>query len=358
MSQVDTTDGFELRLDELTQILPDFSGNQIQRVESELGYPTNETESIQKPAKGDRVRYRNIVFTINSVTRDNFSENFLIPSEVILFCIVGFEKAPTTGRQHVQGYCEFNRQVEFSHLRKWLPHAWIARSRGNQEQNIAYCSKSEDFEEYGIRGTKKPGARTDLDRVIDIINNNPQCPMRAMIREGYVSGQQQRAAEFILKYSMQVRTEPPELIWITGPSGVGKSRMAWQICGYENTYVKNSLSKWFDGYDGHENLILDDMKPLTDRDDIVVMFLLALFDVNPIRVETKGSSRQFMSSRIVITSIYEPCQILRNFVGEDPFQVVRRVSRIIRLTKKGQTELNREQLIDEYCTRTMFNESI
>ena len=45
-----------------------------------------------------------------------------------------------------------------------------------------------------------------------------------------------------------------------GPTGVGKSRHARELGNMDDCYVKNNGSKWCDGYDAHEYVILDDFR--------------------------------------------------------------------------------------------------
>lgn len=70
-----------------------------------------------------------------------------------------------------------------------------------------------------------------------------------------------------------------------GPTGTGKSRRAWDEAG-PDAYPKDPRSKFWDGYNGHSNVVLDEFRGAID-----VSHLLRWFDRYPVLVEVKGSSR-------------------------------------------------------------------
>lgn len=87
-----------------------------------------------------------------------------------------------------------------------------------------------------------------------------------------------------------------------GPTGVGKSRRAWDEAGLD-AYPKDPRSKFWDGYRDHENVVIDEF-----RGDIDISHLLRWFDRYPVIVEVKGSSVVFKARRIWITSNLPPDQ--------------------------------------------------
>jgi len=85
-----------------------------------------------------------------------------------------------------------------------------------------------------------------------------------------------------------------------GPTGTGKSRRAWLESGME-TYAKDPRTKWWCGYRGETNVIIDEF-----RGSIDVSHLLRWTDRYPVTVETKGSSQPLMAQTIWITSNLSP----------------------------------------------------
>ena len=83
-----------------------------------------------------------------------------------------------------------------------------------------------------------------------------------------------------------------------------------------------STARWWDGYDAHENVIIDDMR----KDFCKFHELLRYLHEHPFHVETKGGTRQFLARNIVITSCYSPDQLFET--REDINQLLRRIDEI------------------------------
>lgn len=84
------------------------------------------------------------------------------------------------------------------------------------------------------------------------------------------------------------------------PTGSGKSRRAWQEAGVD-AYPKNPRTKWWDGYRGEENVVIDEF-----RGDIDIGYLLRWLDRYPVLIETKGAGTTLKAKRYWITSNLHP----------------------------------------------------
>lgn len=91
-----------------------------------------------------------------------------------------------------------------------------------------------------------------------------------------------------------------EVYVFIGPTGVGKSRRAWEAAGWD-AYPKDPNTKFWDGYRGQENVVMDEF-----RGKIDISNLLRWTDRYPVSVETKGSGAVFSARRIWITSNLHP----------------------------------------------------
>lgn len=264
------------------------------------------------------------VFTWNNYT----DESIKLLNELDCSYLVYGKEVGESGTPHLQGYVEFEKQKKFQTVCNILKGAHIELRRGTGEQASAYCKKDNDFTERGEMKVCKPGKRTDIDHA------------RKMVRAGGMrlltkKVQSQQALNIAIKY-LEYNEEPrdwlPNVTWIWGESGTGKSTMARSMFT-QDIYIKNTSTKWWLRYDGHENVIIDDFRDswwsITD--------MLSLLDSTERHVETKGGIRQFKGRNIVITSINHPETCYESCKGEPKEQLLRRITKIIHL-ERAKTE--------------------
>lgn len=262
-------------------------------------------------------RSRGWCFTVNNYQEDDIDRLDDL-SNVSTYLCYGKEVAPTTGTPHLQGYIYFDNAKTFSKIQKLLPKgAHIELAKGNALENNSYCKKEGDFKEFGTRPAQ--GKRNDIELVKDEINSGRGMRDIIEIASNY---QTLKTAEMILKYKEKKRNWKPSVIWIYGDSGSGKTKTAYELLS--NPYRKtNSTGKWWDGYDGDEDVILDDIK---DTSKEMYSSLLELLDRYDTRVEVKGGSRQFLAKRIIVTSLLHPRVMYDQY--NNAVEILRRIDEI------------------------------
>lgn len=196
-----------------------------------------------------------------------------------------------------------------------MPRAHIEVAIADAQQNITYCSKQSVIYQFGV--PPEPGKRKDLDVVRDIIKQGGG--MRDVVQSAS-SYQSVKMGEQLLKYMETKRRFKPHVMWFYGGTGTGKSRMAYEL--FPEAYTAMSTAKWWDGYDAHQDVIIDDMR----KDFCKFHELLRLLDRYPVQLETKGGTRQFLAKNIVITSCYSPKELFDT--REDIQQLLRRIDEI------------------------------
>jgi len=255
-----------------------------------------------------------------------------IPYEYI---IVGKEICPETRRFHHQGYVELKKKTRLRTIRCMLQGWHVEMCGGSSDQNKAYCEKDGNLAlEDGVRN--KSGERTDIVQIRDAASKEGIRKIVPLLR----SYQHLRFAEGILKYTELPRTTKPYCIWIYGPTGTGKSKLARQKCEGTDVYVKNFGKEWWDGYDKHESIILDDF-----REWFPFEYLLNLIDRYSFRFEVKGGYRQCTATKIVITCPNAPSSTYDKTPEESKAQLYRRLDEIWRVDAEGETRMKADGTI-------------
>lgn len=269
-------------------------------------------------------RSRNYSFTLNNYT-DEELEN-LKKLTGIKYMILG-DEVGESGTPHIQGYCSWNSAKSFTATKKLLGNRiHLEVSKGTPFDNYVYCSKESILYETGDRPKKvAQGERKDLQAIKKGIKNGTK--IRKLIDDDHINNLQQlKYAESLNKYYEKKRKFKPTVKWYYGATGTGKTKTAYEemeaLTDDDNIYTAMDTGKWWDGYDGQEYIIIDDMR----SDFLKFHQLIKLIDRNEYRVETKGSTRQFLGKYIIITSAYPPDKLFHT--EEDPGQLTRRLDEI------------------------------
>lgn len=313
---------------------------------------------------------KNFVFTLNNP--DAAEAIALENHENITYIVYGVEEGES-GTKHLQGYVQFDHKVRLEWIKKHVNARahWEVR-RGNHSQARHYCicnaepkcAKKKD-EKNGFtkcknikretntgetgtfveKGTAtQQGERTDLDAVRQQVLEEG---MRGVV--AIRSLQQMQVAAKFLTYHEEARNWKPTVTWICGPSGAGKSRKAREMLGTEDVYEKKTGTKWWEGYDGHSKVIIDDF-----RDSWWSMtMMLSILDRYSHPLECKGGCRQLLAKEIVVTSIEHPSKMYRGTSTEPIEQLIRRIDNIIDLSPTDA-----ERLQSLHRIRDITNQSI
>lgn len=255
----------------------------------------------------------------------------LVESGYLSYVLIGHEYGKLLEKYHWQGYAELGKQTRFIALVKKLRNlgrVWRPKFRaGTQEEAMLYSMKDGEYEEFGK--PKHQGSRGDLDAVRE---EAMDFGMRSVVSHGNM--QQIRVAEKYLMYCEPARDWETEVIWIYGPSGSGKTRKAVKLAEEYDTYTVNppaNGSLWFDGYDGHECIIINEAR----SGWLSWEFLKDLTDRYTCRLPIKGGFRQCRARCIILTSVESPFYTYDDSNGE----LSRRLSRVIEIRDRKSGEV-------------------
>lgn len=247
-------------------------------------------------------RMSRFTLTLNNYSQLELDNVHLMMTEHCTWAVCGKETGEE-GTPHLQGAGVLKNRQSFSTVKKWFPRAHLEKMRGQPEQNLEYCSK-EDLEPFTCGEMPKPGKRTDLHDVAEMVNDG--CTLLQIAEHHPTS---------IIKYHKGITvlrsiragkrdpTDPPKVYWLFGAAGTGKTRFAWDygcsIYGAEKTLIlPDQTLKWFDCYDGQDCVIIDDFR----AKGVSFPFLLRVLDRYPLDVPCKGAFLNWNPKVIFITT--------------------------------------------------------
>lgn len=262
-------------------------------------------------------RLRNVVFTVNNYTDDDvIKARSAIEDGTATYLVFGYEIGKE-GTPHLQGYIELSKQLRMASLKPYLPRAHMESRRGTAQQATDYCKKDGKYEEWG--SMKNPGKRNDLAVVKQMVKDKKK--MYDIALES-TSMQSIRHAQVILQHQPLSRTRQiPEVIWVYGQTGVGKTQYANDHLIGDDFWRANSTLKWFDGYDRNSDVLVNEFR----GDFCPLHTLLELLDGYELRVPIKGGFTTWYPTRVVFTTIYKPYECYRT--DDEPLeQLYRRIT--------------------------------
>lgn len=270
---------------------------------------------------------RAYVFTLNNYTLED--EKYLQDVLQCQYIVYGREVAPTTGTPHLQGYVYFANPRGFEairKLRKWS----IQVAKADALKNGEYTKKGDDWFEKGDRPLtqKEKGdcERNRYKRAYELALEGDYAAIDSDILLRHYGTLKRIKAEFTKVHDLDYM---PLCIYLWGASGVGKSRLARELCGTD-AYRKEPMTKWFTGY-AHEKIIwIDEVEPMSYE---LQSLYKRLCDHYVCAVESKGGNMNIRPQILVFTSNHPPHRVFCQSV--EP--MLRRLT-VIELTQENACE--------------------
>lgn len=199
------------------------------------------------------------------------------------------------GTVHLQFFLNFKSKARPSAITKVDKHLHIEVVKVNNGADD-YCLKEETRIdgpwEFGVKPVKR-SSKKDWERVFTLAKQGNFDEIPADIKvQHYGNLQRIRKDNLVFKDSEDVRG-----VWIWGKAGVGKSRKARE--DFPNFYPK-LCNKWFDGYQGEEHVIMDDLDP--ERAKMLAQNIKLWTDRYGVVLETKGGALADNYKAFVVTS--------------------------------------------------------
>lgn len=254
---------------------------------------------------------RSFPITLNNPDVDAIDWEPLVDTFQAQYVCSAIEQAPTTGTEHLQAFLYFERKKTKAAVILLLQDtpwsgAHVELGRGTPSENRSYVKgpynkngKSKPvnptFKEWGTL----PSTTDEKDKwslTLSLAKRGKMEEIDAGLQIRHYSALESIRVGAIKEEGLL----GPCGVWISGESGLGKSRMARSFGAF---FLKDPESKWVDGYSPGLNMVIEDL----DKSHATLSAKLKLWaDAHPFTAEKKGGVFQAIRPPLVIvTSQYE-----------------------------------------------------
>lgn len=256
-------------------------------------------------------RQRRWALTLNNYTEDELRSVKELPKGNITNYVFGLETGEE-GTPHIQGFIHFKNAKTLTATKKFLgSDRWhLEAARGTDFENWTYCQKTDvDAWTYG----DEPVEDGDLSVWARIVNHIDEGKSTNEIIRMYPETAM-RCITAIEKYRLDVDRKNAgwrdvEVIYMSGGTGIGKTRYVMDKYGYENVYRATDKKHPFDMYAGQDVLVFEEFRSSYKIED-----MLNWLDGYPIELPARYANKMAKFTKVFIISNwnyyqqYEKCQ--------------------------------------------------
>lgn len=265
------------------------------------------------------IRARRWVFTLNNYTEEECDKISAINCRYLIY---GYEEGEN-GTPHLQGYIVFDNAKSFNRLKNMMPRAHIEPAGGTHQENYNYCTKQD----------KQPYEKGELPEdhkyaihARKIIERDPINAQKIISSKRMALGMQLEKEMF--KEIKINKLSKPEVTYIWGDTGTGKTYFAIQDATFRHGYKNVSLIKFDKNGFAHCNnpnaecLVWMEFRPSC----LAATDFLELTDGYGCYLNVKHGSYFIRPKSLYICSILPPSQIYKEEINE---QFQRRITRYV-----------------------------
>lgn len=289
---------------------------------------------------------------------NNYTDIEIEHLKALEFKYLGFGKeVGTHGTPHLQGVAIFASQKTTSAAIKYfnLPRVHIELCKGTIFDNIKYCSKNGDYYEQGTRPMdqeeKGKAGKEIWERTITLAESGDFTTIREENPQLYF-----HHLKTIQYHRTNAAKKPAELekfdnFWLWGTTGTGKTLTVKHKYFGKPIYWKDPHNKWWDGYNGEEIVVFDDLDKKKAQDYMGEM-LKRWCGNEPFLAECKGGNTRYIRPKtMIVTCNWSPKEIWEEEQHLEPIERRFKVKNIIAKGKEGI-----EQLILKYKWKKVMGE--
>ena len=284
---------------------------------------SNDNTNNQRRRRSKRIHKSNCTFThwLATIPYEDFLLPIPPPSDV-RFLVGQTEIGQSSEYKHIQITISFRRSVRMSRVKTVLStrsgHLEPSRSKAARD----YCGKSETCVPgtrfmWGDPAINRNNAR-DWDEIWAKAKHGDIEAIPADIRVRCYRTLQQIKKDYLRPISINKNIF---IFW--GSTGCGKSHTAWELAGLD-AYPKDPNTKYWDGYQGQENVVVDEFRGRID-----ISHMLRWCDKYPVNVENKFGGTTLCAKNIWITSNLPPDLWWGDIDSETLKAFKRRITKIV-----------------------------
>lgn len=240
------------------------------------------------------------------------------------------EERHSDGGPHLHAFIQLKYTVNLKDMKKFdfdlgskIYHCEIEECKSINNW-INYVKKDGKWTDWGVNPLKTAKLnrkelnemiiKEDLNKLVDNgIINLKDLPRWAVAKEAYKM------------QTTKGKTRKVTVKWYWGATGTGKTRKAHDECG-EDVWVSGKDLNWFDGYNGQQAVILDDLR----SNSCDWGFLLRILDIyNTINVPIKGGFAKWCPTLIIITAPCLPEEMFKNHSNDQVWDAIEQLNRRI-----------------------------
>jgi len=234
----------------------------------------------------------------SGMTHDKIREIInAIPSK-IYWCMC--DEIGEQGTPHTHVYLKTRNPLKFTTLKNKFPTAHLVNAKGTAQENRDYIRKDgkhkdtekkdtnrpETFEEWGELPKNQQGERTDIENLYHLVKEGysnaeilEQCTDTAV--KFYDKLNRMRYDYYSDKYK-SIRRLNLRVNYITGETGLGKSRDILDEFGDENVYRVTEYQHPFDGYQMEPVIVFEEF-----RSSLRLQDMLNYLDIYPVQLPAR-----------------------------------------------------------------------
>jgi len=281
--------------------------------------------NLDPPKKNTQAR--DWCFTVNNPTQSETEFiAYLQTIDNLRYAVFQREKAPETGTEHYQGYCEFTQPKWFSTIKKILSKPTIGVDdhieprHGKRSQAREYCMDEETRISptyYEVGEFIEDGERSDLTDIMqDIESGMSFYELSKKHGNRFIRvmkwANEYRQSHLENKYKRTFRQM--KVYYIYGSAGCGKTSYVFNKHGYDNVYrTTNYEFGWIDDYNGEPVLFLDEF-----RSSFKISEILDYLDGQPLRIRGRQYNRVACYDTVYIVSNLSLAEQYKNIQEKEP----------------------------------------